>query len=69
MKKFNIGDTVKYPENIGYHSEIIGKIIGINKTVNYNLYNTPFVWIEILDLNLDRKMLIPSHKLNLIKGV
>ena len=66
MKKFKIGDIVKYPENIGYHPEIKGKVLGINKTVNYDLNNNPFAWIEILDLNLDRKMLVPSHKLKFI---
>ena len=66
MKNFSIDDIVKYPENIGYHSEIIGKVVGINKNINYDLNKTPFIWIEILDLNLDRKMLVASHKLKFI---
>lgn len=66
MKNFNIGDIVKYPESIGYHSEIIGKVIGINKTINYDLNHNPFIWIEILDLTLNRKSLVASHKLKFI---
>ena len=67
MKKFNINDIVKYPEKKGHHNEIIGKIIGINSNINFDLYNNPFVWIEILDKKLNRKSLVASHKLTLIK--
>ena len=67
MKKFDINDIVKYPEKTGFHDEIIGKIVGINTTTNFDLYNNPFIWIEILDIKLNRKSLVASHKLTLIK--
>ena len=72
MKTFNINDIVKYPEHLGFHSEIIGEIIGISTNINYDFHNNPYVWITILEIKsyrgIRRKSTVASHKLTLIKG-
>ena len=67
MNNFNINDIVKYPAHLGFHNEIIGKVIGVNTNINYDFYNNPFVWVEILDIKFKIRSLVASHKLTLIK--
>lgn len=63
MTRLQVGDKVKCPADRG-NMAYTGQVLSVGTEVYKTMYEQPYVWVEVLDINRRSKSLWPSNRLN-----